>query len=42
MVAGLYSVLWGKSKENVVCEPVNEDGKDSVEERGATSPFHRV
>ncbi|XP_008784161.1 WAT1-related protein At5g64700-like [Phoenix dactylifera] len=42
MVAGLYSVFWGKSKEDVVCEPVNEDGKDSVEERGATSPFHSV
>lgn len=40
MVGGLYSVLWGKSKETVVSAPVNEDGKNSAEEKRATSPLH--
>ncbi|XP_038989181.1 WAT1-related protein At5g64700-like [Phoenix dactylifera] len=42
MVGGLYSVLWGKGKEDVVRESINEDVKNSVEERGAASPFHPV
>ncbi|KAG1369801.1 WAT1-related protein [Cocos nucifera] len=42
MVGGLYSVLWGKGKEDVVCESMNEDIKNSMEERGATSPCHPV
>lgn len=42
MIGGLYSVLWGKGKEDVVCKSMNEDVKNSIEERGATSPFHPV
>lgn len=40
MVGGLYSVLWAKSKENIIYEPSIEYGKEFVEEKETTSPFH--
>lgn len=40
MVGGLYSVLWGQSKESTKCEPTIEDGKECYEEREIASPYH--
>lgn len=36
MVGGLYSVLWGKSKETMPCEVSIEDGKPPVQEKEST------